>query len=181
MARTKRRSKGKEIRPSYFVFCEGESEEAYIKLLRSIFRVPVEISAKIAKSNINRRYIDNVIKQKPQHAKDIVFLMYDIDVKGMLEKLTSIKDTVPLLSNPCFELWYILHFCNINSYISTEQCVDKAENIVKGYKKGEITPQLKEKLYDPSKAVERAKSKQLYNNPSTSIYKLIERLVSLTS
>jgi hypothetical protein len=34
MARRRKESKGKKINPTLFVFCEGETEEAYTNLLK---------------------------------------------------------------------------------------------------------------------------------------------------
>ena len=34
MARVQRTSKGKTMKPNYFVFCEGETEVAYVEMLR---------------------------------------------------------------------------------------------------------------------------------------------------
>ncbi len=36
MARQPRISKGKTIRPTFFVFCEGETEEAYVGFLKQL-------------------------------------------------------------------------------------------------------------------------------------------------
>lgn len=33
-----RKSKGKQINPTFFVFCEGKTEEQYIEYLRSKFK-----------------------------------------------------------------------------------------------------------------------------------------------
>ena len=38
MGRQIRKSKGKTMKPNFFVFCEGESEVAYISHLRSQYR-----------------------------------------------------------------------------------------------------------------------------------------------
>jgi len=48
-----------------------------------------------------------------------------IDAPEMLEKLHSIKKAILLLSNPCFELWYILHYSNQIAEITTKQCIEK--------------------------------------------------------
>ena len=39
MARKERVSKGKVMRPNYFVFCEGETEVAYTEMLRQHYRL----------------------------------------------------------------------------------------------------------------------------------------------
>ncbi|MDP4915040.1 MAG: RloB family protein [Saprospiraceae bacterium] len=46
MSRNKRIPKGKVINPTFYVFCEGETEEAYINYLRSKYRLPILIDAK---------------------------------------------------------------------------------------------------------------------------------------
>jgi hypothetical protein len=59
----KRVSKGKKINPTFFIFCEGETEEAYIKYLRSTYRLPIEIDPKISESRITGKYISSYKKQ----------------------------------------------------------------------------------------------------------------------
>ena len=108
MAKYQRKSKGKAINPTFFVFCEGESEDAYISFLRRRLRVPIEIISKIAGYRITWNYINNTLRHRPGHPKDKLFLLYDLDAPGLMEKLGSIKGAGLLLSNPCFELWYIL-------------------------------------------------------------------------
>ena len=59
MGRQIRKSKGKTMKPNFFVFCEGESEVAYISLLRSQYRAPIQIIPRKSDSNISVRYIAN--------------------------------------------------------------------------------------------------------------------------
>jgi hypothetical protein len=177
MAKYQRKPKGKIIKPTFFVFCEGESEDAYVSFLKSHFRVPIEIITRIAGNRINQKYINNTLKPLPIHPKDKLFLLYDIDTSGMLEKLQGIKKAILLASNPCFELWYILHFCNQTAEITSLQCNEILKRINKYYKKGGINGKLREKLIrDMAKAIERAKKHTLYNNPSTSVYLLLDEL-----
>jgi hypothetical protein len=49
MARYKREPKGKVINPKFFVFCEGESEAAYINHLRHEFHKRTLLSNKSKK------------------------------------------------------------------------------------------------------------------------------------
>jgi hypothetical protein len=83
MAKDQRKSRGKEINPTFFVFCEGESEEAYICYIRSKYRVPIQIKSKIAKNKINNRYVKDILRPLPKHKKDKLFLLYDIDTPGL--------------------------------------------------------------------------------------------------
>ena len=43
MGRKVRISKGKQMKPNFFVFCEGETEIAYVKFLRSLYRAPIQV------------------------------------------------------------------------------------------------------------------------------------------
>jgi len=165
------------IRPTFFVFCEGESEEAYISYLRSKYRVPIEIETKVARNKINQEYVRRILKPLLKYEKDKYFLLYDLDVPDMLHKLQSIKNTILLASNPCIELWFILHTCSHNAESTSDQCVSQLERIVRTYRKGFIGDRLKHELESGEDiACTRAGRLSLYNNPSTSVYRLIEEL-----
>jgi hypothetical protein len=177
MAKYPRRSKGKEIKPTFFVFCEEESEEAYISFIRSKFRVPIQIKAKVAKNKINQKYVNRILGPLPKHYKDKYFLLYDLDRPEMLEKLQCINDAILLLSNPCIELWFILHICNHTAEVNSQQILEKLERICREYKKGIICGKLRNELASgEEKAIANAKKHTLYNNPSTSVYLLLEEL-----
>lgn len=136
----------------------------------------------MAKNKINQQYVNRILKQFPKQKKDKHFLLYDLDVREMLGKLQAIKDTILLVSNPCIELWYVLHTCNHTAEANSAQCVAQLERICKGYKKGLICDKLKRELITGSKdACKRAKKLTLYNNPSTSIYRLIDELEKVES
>ena len=84
MGRSRHASKRKWIRPHYFVFCEGKTEESYICFLRSKYRIPIEIVPKVIGSNISNRIINSYKRGKPIHEKDMDFLLYDGDVPAVL-------------------------------------------------------------------------------------------------
>jgi len=177
MAKHQRKSKGKEINPTFFVFCEGESEEAYISFIRSKYHIPIQIKSKVAKNKINQKYVTRIVSSLPKHEKDKYFLLYDLDIPEMLEKLRSIRNTILLVSNPCIELWFILHTCNHGAEATSQQCAVQLVGICKEYKKGSICEKLRQKLTAGEEdAYKRAKKLTLYNNPSTSIYRLIDEL-----
>ena len=173
----KRISKGKKIRLTFFVFCEGQTEEAYVKYLRSIYRLPIEIDPKVAGNRINESYISNYKKQKTVHVKDKTFLVYDCDVEPVLQKLQKIKGVNLLYSNPCFEIWYLLHCQNQTANLTSDECVSKLKNHISDYKKGFWAEKLKAKMDEnKSKSVSRAKTLTDFRNPSTNVYQLVEEL-----
>ena len=170
-------SKGKRMKPNFFVFCEGETEMAYVKFLRSLYRVPIQVIPKKSKSNISEDYIERSKNEYVRTEQDKVFLMYDLDVNGVLEHLQKIPNAELLVSNPCIELWFLLHYQEQKSEISSDKCIQKYQKVSKGYKKGILSEEEKKVLAENRElAVERAKKLAEYQNPSTTIFKLLEKL-----
>ena len=171
-------SKGKKINPHFRVFCEGETEEAYICFLRSEYRLPVEIIPKIAGCDISIRYIKSYKKGKPIHAKDKDFLIYDADVPEILNKLKEIETAVLVASSPAVEIWFLLHYKYQTAHITEDECIRELSNRNRNsYKKGLIDNILKNKLKEKCMdACNRSKRLELYNNPSTNMHIFIETL-----
>ena len=178
MSRKRQASKGKKINPTYWVFCEGKTEEEYIRFLCSEYRLPIEIIPKIAGSNIDNQYIRKYKKGKPLHKKDKDFLIYDADVPEILDRLKKIKSAMLITSNPAIELWFLLHYKNQTAYITTDNCIrELSKRNRNSYKKGFIDNLLKIKLMEKrGDACNRSKRLELYNNPSTNMHIFIEVL-----
>ncbi len=64
--------KGKMIKPTFWVFCEGETEAAYIAMLRSQYRIPIEIITKVAGNSIAGKYINKCKQGRFTHKKAIL-------------------------------------------------------------------------------------------------------------
>lgn len=172
MRQSNRISKGKQINPTFFVFCEGKTEEHYLLFLRSKYKFPIDI--KIVKSSITEKLILNYKKNKPSHEKDKNYLMYDLDVEGMLPKLQLIKNAELICSNPCFEYWYLLHYQEHNAHLTSENCITKLLHQHKTYKKGTLDNKLKEKLIEKQdKAINRAAKLKKHQNPSSHVFQII--------
>ncbi len=178
--RNRRTSQGKKMKPTFFVFCEGKTEELYVKYLKSKYRIPFEIDTQISKSRISEKYIKAYKKNKFTHQKDKMFLLYDVDVPGMLEKLKVIPQTILLASNPCIELWFLLHYKSQTANVDCKYCIQELSKHNKTYSKTIISVKLKAQFDNNlDKAVSRAKKLKHYDNPSTTIYLLIEKLKKL--
>lgn len=121
MGRTTRNSKGMTMRPNFFVFCEGKTEITYVKFLRSVFRVPIQVVTKKSDSSISVDFIERSKRDYVLTKNDQTFLMFDLDVKGLLEHLQRIPQVTLLVSNPCVELWFLLHYEDIDKEI--KQCL----------------------------------------------------------
>ena len=181
MGRKARISKGKQMKPNFFVFCEGETEIAYVKFLRSLYRAPIQVIAKKGKSNISEDYIERSQNEYVRTEQDKVFLMYDLDVDGMLEQLQKIPNAELIVSNPCIELWFLLHYQDQKSEISSYKCIKKLQKVSKEYKKGTLSEEEKDVLAkNKDQALERAKKLVEFQNPSTTIHRLLDLLKELS-
>ncbi len=170
---SRRKSRGKRINPTYFVFCEGETEEEYVKYLRSVFRIPIEINSKRTGDSISKRFINGYLNTKTRHAKDKIFLMFDLDVDGTLQKLRELGGIL-LASNPCLELWFVLHHRDQSANISSSNCIRTLKEIWPNYQKGKLTESQKRELIENiNEAKARAQQLRCHDNPSTSVDLLI--------
>ena len=180
MARKPRLSRGIVMRPNFFVFCEGDTEVKYVELLRSRFRQPIHIIAKKTLLNITPELVERCKATYMQTKDDHTFLMYDLDVPTMLERLKKVSDATLLCSNPCFELWLLLHAKDQKTPITSDTLIKelkKSAPVWKNYIKASFTETQKAFLTSSMEtAVEKARNLQEPDNPSTGIYKLIDLL-----
>jgi len=170
--------RGKKINPTYWVFCEGKTEEAYISFLRSKYRLPIEIVSKVAGSNISSNFIKKTKQGKPTDSKDKDFLFYDGDVLEIIDQLKKIDGAKMIISNPSIELWFLYHYKNQKATITEDDCIKELCNRNKNqYKKGLIDKKLAEKLDSEFKrACDRAKESKLFDNPSSNVFSFVEEL-----
>ena len=139
--------------------------------------IPIEIKTKVEGNSISDRKVKSFLRDRPTSSKDKTFLLYDIDVEGILEKLEKIKNTTLLVSNPCIELWFLLHYKDQTASISTENCVKKVCVTWNNYKKGCLDLKAKEELVEKQMdALKRAEKLTPNNNPSSTIPEIIRLL-----
>ena len=106
--------------------------------------------------------------------------MFDLDVRGMLQHLKTIKNTVLLVSNPCVELWFLLHYEDCKHELDANSCVKRLKQKTGQYVKGVLTQEEKRILLTHvDDAIRRANVLEIYGNPSTTVYRLILELNAL--
>lgn len=169
------------MRRIVLVICEGETEENYINLMKKWYKFPVRIVSRIEGTKITQALVDKHERGLKISAKDKVdtFLMYDMDVPAINEKLMVCKAEL-LLSNPCFEIWLLLHAKEQKSALSSEAVLKelkKSVSVWNSYNKSVYTDTQKTFLREHLKdAVDRAKALKDFQNPSSRIYRLLEIL-----
>ena len=184
--------KKRNLRPSrkmkqiFLVFCEGESEEAYIGFLKqNERRLPIRLI--YHKTKLDAGKIERQIRAEKIDDDDKIlsFLMYDLDVEGIAEKIAACKGSISIASNPAIELWYLLHIKEQAAAISTDNCIallKKSDPAWASYKKGYLSETQKQQLWDNlGTASARAKCLPEGENPSSSVFRLIEAMEGVNS
>lgn len=181
MVSKREKAPDKRMRRIVLVICEGETEENYINLMKKWYKFPVRIVSRIEGTKITQALVDKHERGLKISAKDKVdtFLMYDMDVPAINEKLMVCKAEL-LLSNPCFEIWLLLHAKEQKSALSSEAVLrelKKSASVWNSYSKSIYTDTQKTFLREHLKdAVDRAKALKDFQNPSSRIYRLLEIL-----
>jgi len=111
--------------------------------------------------------------------------MYDLDTENIMDKLKNCNSSIIVTSNPAVELWFLLHNTEQNAAISTDSCIGKLKNISSdwtNYKKGSLSDKQKEILWD-NRGIASTRAKRLSEsgNPSSLVYRLIEKMDSVSA
>lgn len=174
--------KPRQLRKHILVVCEGETEEAYFSLLRKHFRLPIKIKIHVAGQGICKRDLDSYKADIDSVSASMIdtFLVYDADVESVVSALSKLEGR-PLLTNPCFEFWLMLHTGDYSKSISTAGALKRlceSASVWANYKKGILTAaQEKHLIENLDYACQRAR--KLKGNPSSEIYLFIDHLRSL--
>lgn len=172
----------RSMKPVFVVFCEGETEEAYLDFLKQTYRSPFKIISKVEGGKISQHLIRTRCREVriSPNEKIQVFLMYDMDKPEITEKLLQLKVHL-LLSNPCIELWFLLHCKEQKTAISTEDAIKALKHVGmpwNRYKKPEISATQKEYLkLHVQEAMERATSLTVHGNPSSDVHHLLRSII----
>lgn len=194
-----RKSKNKPLKNRIKIFCNSlETEVNYFKS----FKLEIE------KAKISDLKIEVVPTQKeggkdPLTAvkfannnrgdADRVWVVFDKDHYKINEaiKLAEKNEIDVAWSNECFELWYILHFHNVVTFMDRTQCLNKIKNLFreklkKEYEKNGINHYelLKKNINNAisfakhqHQLVQLDKKTPDASNPCTTVYQLVEYLL----
>lgn len=173
----------RKMKPVFLVICEGQSEATYVDFLRQTFRSPIKVITDVVGTSINKSLVarkTNAIKLTPTDNVR-VFLMYDMDVERINRKLDECS-CVKALSNPCFEVWYLLHSKGVVRSLDSNECIKKlkeAQPVWANYEKSKLTDSQKLFLKDNlESAIANAEQLKEGANPSSMVYRLVKELMS---
>lgn len=171
----------RKMKPVFLVFCEGQSEAVYIEFLKQTFRSPIKVITDIVGTNISQSLVTRKTKEikLSPHGPVSVFLMYDMDVEHINKKIEDCK-CGKILSNPCFEVWYLLHSKKLTVRLESNECIKKlkeSSHVWTSYEKGKLTDSQKNFLASNiGTATASAKQLREDENPYTNVYQLVDAL-----
>ncbi|MBD9892304.1 RloB domain-containing protein [Enterococcus faecalis] len=145
MPKIKRVKKGKKLKPNVMIFCEGETEEAYLRLIKRKYSA-VNIKSKLKVKTCRRQgealveYAVSCIGSMGKAERDnydLFYVMYDKDEQTTESIENAVRcgqrhrpEIKTIFSNECFELWLLLHFEEVNRYMTRENLYGRLEKVL---------------------------------------------------
>lgn len=186
-----RKERTRNTRKVILIVCEGtRTEPNYFQS----FKLPKKVAEIVGVGMNTVAVVKHAIELNAEAQYDEVWCVFDRDSfpkKHVSAAFTLASENKIKLafSNESFELWYLLHFCYLDTCITRDQyCTKLSEHLNFNYKKN--NPAIYDLLIDKQpNAIKLAKKlakffplvsgKECDAKPSTSVYKLVERLNKL--
>lgn len=194
-----RRSNTRKQRNIFVIVCEGEKTEInYFHGFNERYS-PIRIEALHGSCTDPKNIILHARKMKRRYDIDFdygdrIWCVFDVNsnedhVLNTVDELSE-KYGIPIaLSNPCFELWFILHYVYLSHAITSGEALDRLKEHISGYEKSmDIFDIIENKI---EIAIERAKrlnrkhieaGRKLFSaesNPSTQAFKIVEEIFEM--
>ncbi len=194
----RRRAPFRKVLPRILIVCEGTvTEPGYFEELRRLYRRVVDV--KISPGGVPKTLVERAaafkkacereatVKKDDNLRYDEVWCVFDVDDHPKIaDARQQARDNgINLaISNPCFELWVLLHFQDQRAHISRQKLRAACKTHLPGYEK-ELPTELLNQRYD--QATTRARDLDVWQqeqgrecgNPSTGVYKLTEAIRGL--
>lgn len=196
----RRRSASRRVLPRILAVCEGQTERSYILEFARDHRTNVDVEAvdlgmdprTLVEEAARRR--ESAIAQAtksgdPNDTYDSVWSVFDVDQKPRERRIGEAKQVAKnnginlSISNPCFELWALLHFEDYGKPSNQQQVQSRLRKFLPEYGRKKLIPFDRiSDLYDLAlrRATlllrQREREGDLNGNPSTDVFKLTEMI-----
>ncbi|MCV3356118.1 MULTISPECIES: RloB family protein [Campylobacter] len=179
----KRPKNNKSKTTKFLIICEGEKTEIqYFENFKKYEEVnKLSLIVNCAKHPDPNNILQTCINKKTENEYEESWIVFDRDerraeVIDIVKKDANQNNIRVAYSNPCFELWYYLHFCLIQSEIDCKTLCEKLKKYFgEEYQKNK---NYFDKLENKTQiAINNAKKLQENSNPYTNIYELVEKLI----
>ena len=197
----RRRVEFRTPRRTFLVFCEGtKTEPDYIEALRreptvrnsaSVIRIDKEASGAVPLTLVNAAADARVRSSQEQGEIDEVWCLFDVEWPENHPKLleararAGVSDIRLAISNPCFELWLVLHFRNHTAWLDSDAAGKLRRKHDKSSGKGLDGSQYMPRRADAARRARALTAKHAgdgrefpKDNPSSGMYLLLEAIES---
>lgn len=193
----RRRGPTREPKQRILIVCEGEeTERGYFKAFQHEVRNP-RVEVKVASQSgeplqvveiavsLKEKAEGEARSQRDENLRwDKVWGVVDVDEHPRLEEARqlAVKNDIDLaISNPCFELWALLHFQEQRAHIERDKAQAALRCHLPGYAKGLDFPKLHPGYGDAvrrAQALDAEAERQVApgRNPTTGVYRLTESI-----
>jgi len=190
-----------EPRPRVLVCCGGEvTEPSYLNGLKNELRIRLVHIEVVPGGSNPKALVEYAVQKKQQAERDARRekddnLRYDeawcvLDVDGQ-EDIPDVKQKAAAnkinlaISNPCFELWLLLHFQDQRGRIERRQAQSACRGYMPGYEKEvpfDLVYPHHQEAVDRAVALDQWQQEQgrKGENPSTGVHRLTERITELS-
>ena len=191
----RRRRAFRSPRPRFLIVCEGrQTEPEYFREMKHLERSLIDLE--LSSGGMPKTLVERAVEMKKTAAAsakrqkdanleyDHVWCIFDIDEHPFVpEAKQQARDNAieVAVSNPCFELWALLHFRDQRAHIERGPLHHECKQYMPGYEKRLPSLQLHPRCED---ALQRARDLDEWQrtrgcdgeNPSTGVYRLMEQI-----
>jgi hypothetical protein len=161
------------------VYCEARrTERAYFDGLRSLCpsgTVHLDLKYKAVHP---AQLVEVAFTASVQGSYDQVWCVVDDDGRDLSDarQMAAKRGVLLAVSNPCFELWLLLHHTDCTAYVGGyADAVGRLRKHVRAYDKAHLN--FDDFAEGVPSAVKRAKVLDPGHNPSTTVWRLVERVM----
>ena len=191
----RRRKSFREPLARFLIVCEGEvTERAYFNDVRCSERGIIHLE--IVPGGVPKSVVERAVEMKKEsdhEAKshkddnlryDSVWCVFDVDEHPFVPEAKQQAQANSInvaVSNPCFELWFLLHFQDQTAHIERKKVQHLCRKYMPGYEKAPACDVLRP---HQAEAIERAIRLDSWQetrnsagaNPSTGVHRLIQQI-----
>ena len=194
MARTerdgslRRRTRFRDPYPRMLIVCEGRvTEKRYFEFIRHTERIPLQLEvvpAGVPETVVRRAKELAAEAEAERDAFDAVWCVFDIDehvrVPAALDRALALGFRLAV-SNPCFELWLLLHFQEQGAAVHRHKAQSLCRKHMPGSEKSPPLDGLMKHFDVAQKRAAQLAQRHARNgtpggNPSTNVYEAVEHL-----
>ena len=170
-SKKKRNTETRKQKPIILIIAEGKNvtETQYFKSFQtqhSDYNIKILIPGHITDPAGMQERIEKYWEQNEleEEKGDVAFIVLDLDCDESKAKLITqlekqSKAAKFVISNPCFEVWFLLHFrYSTRSYYSSSEVVKDLQNFIPGYEKNsDVAPLIGNSLAEALNNAEKLK------------------------